>query len=138
MAMFSISVDSVGSNVIPFPARGRDQDHEFKLRYHAANLLKAEWALTDAQASAAQDLETQEVCKAARARHWHLFDQLVEAVDCLARLPATSWRQLQLKRSIIGKVWLNSSLPCHAHFRELVDADERLLECAAPKRRRLR
>lgn len=134
MADFSISTALPECNVIPFPTRGRDQAHEFKLRYHAVMLLRSRYDLTHARCAAAYDLEGEEAYAAAKAEYWHVYELMVEAVGHLADFPAWTKRQLQLKRRAIGRIWLTAAGEPYERYRAAIAADEARL--SLPRKQR--
>jgi hypothetical protein len=139
MANYRVLAERACGNVIPFPSRGKDQEHEFFIRFHAAHLLRAQAQLAEARCMAARSLETEEIYENVRREYWRTWDDYVEAVNHLAELPAMTRRQLELKRRSIGKVWLSEKTKGHTYdrYREVVAADEARIDGLYPKRRRL-
>ena len=98
MADRSVMPAVAGSNVIPFPSRDREDTRvEFLLRFHAADILHAEYRLSEARCWAARSLGSEAAIQGARDEHWHIHEQLVAATARLAEFPVSTWGQLRLK-----------------------------------------
>lgn len=110
MAKSSVRAQCAQSNVIAFPVNDSapDPSRAFMAAYHECNIARAQYELAHALTAEAYFLDLPGRPEWALSNSQRAFDQLVQAVDLLATLPAQSRIQYRLKRKMIGPVWLKA------------------------------
>lgn len=136
MANSTVGAHCAQGNVIPFPIRNAapDPSRAFLLAYHEAVVAKAQyelsWRLSD-QARTLGDDDLLEVRKEQTQQAWEVMKA---ATIRLSDVPAQSVRQLELKRSAIGRTWLKAEGWFYDGLRAGVERDE--VRLGATKARR--
>lgn len=125
MAKSSVRAQCAESNVIAFPAHAcaPDPAREFMAAYHDCCIARAEYELAGALTAQAYFLDLPGRSEWALSNSRRMFDQLVEATDLVAALPAQSRRQYELKRHAIGPIWLKAKGERYDRLRAGLAAD---------------